>query len=92
MSRSPYWNPKNETMPRDDLRRLQLLKMRRLVDYAVERSPFHRRLFPIVKDGECADGRCLVSRSSAGSQSASFARDPWRIVQERDDGSRWRYF
>lgn len=45
MSLSPYWNPKNETMSRDDLRRLQLLKMRRLVDYAVERSPFHQRLF-----------------------------------------------
>jgi phenylacetate-CoA ligase len=41
----PYWNPKNETMPREALRALQLLKLRRLCAFAVERSPFHRRRF-----------------------------------------------
>lgn len=42
---SPYWNPKNETMPRQALRALQLLKLRRLCAFAYERSPFHRRRF-----------------------------------------------
>ena len=41
----PYWNPKMETMPREDLRRLQGLKLRAAVGRAWERSPFHRRLF-----------------------------------------------
>jgi phenylacetate-CoA ligase len=45
MSTSPYWNPKNETLPREDLRRLQTAKLRRLAHYAWECSPFHRRLF-----------------------------------------------
>ena len=42
---SPYWNPKNETLDRESLGRLQLLKLKRLVDYAWEKSAFHRRLF-----------------------------------------------
>jgi len=40
---SQYWNPKGETMSRDDLRALQLLKLRRMCDWAYARSPFHRR-------------------------------------------------
>jgi phenylacetate-CoA ligase len=42
---SPYWNPKNETLPREDLRRLQAHKLRRLVERAWHHSPFHRRLY-----------------------------------------------
>src|SRR5215467_12603002 len=45
MTYSPYWNPKNETMPREELERLQLLKLQRLCDWAYERVPFHRRRF-----------------------------------------------
>ncbi|HEV7127369.1 MAG TPA: phenylacetate--CoA ligase family protein, partial [Ktedonobacterales bacterium] len=40
-----YWNPKNETMAREDLRRLQLAKLRRLTAFAYDHSPFHRRRF-----------------------------------------------
>jgi phenylacetate-CoA ligase len=45
MTDSPYWNPKNETMPRDELRQLQLLKLRRMCEWAHARAPFHRRRF-----------------------------------------------
>jgi phenylacetate-CoA ligase len=42
---SPYWNPKNETLARDELRALQLLKLQRTVARAWRDSPFHRRLY-----------------------------------------------
>jgi phenylacetate-CoA ligase len=45
MAYSPYWNPKNETLPREDLRRLQLYKLQRLCEWANARSPFHARRF-----------------------------------------------
>lgn len=41
----PYWNPKIETLPKEDLRRLQLEKLRRLATFANEKSPFHRKRF-----------------------------------------------
>ena len=41
---SPYWNPKTETLPREDLERLQAKKLRAVVLRAYEKSPFHRRL------------------------------------------------
>lgn len=37
-----YWNPKNETMPRERLRALQLGKLRDLCAWSETRSPFHR--------------------------------------------------
>jgi phenylacetate-CoA ligase len=40
-----YWNPKNETMPREDLDRLRLHKLRRHCEWALQKSPFHRRKF-----------------------------------------------
>jgi phenylacetate-CoA ligase len=42
MTQSAYWNPKNETLARADLERLQLLKVRRLAGWAYTNSPFHR--------------------------------------------------
>ena len=42
MAYSAYWNPKNETLPRADLQRLQLGKLRRLAEWAYANSPFHR--------------------------------------------------
>ena len=45
MSRPPYWNPKNETLPREQLDALQLEKLRRLTRYAIDKSPFHARLY-----------------------------------------------
>ena len=45
MAYSEYWNPKNETLPREELQALQLLKLRRMCDWAYANSPFHRRNF-----------------------------------------------
>jgi phenylacetate-CoA ligase len=41
----PYWNPKTETMPREDLRRLQGARLAAAVARAWDRSPFWRRVF-----------------------------------------------
>jgi len=38
----PYWNPRTETMAREELEALQLAKLRRVVAYAGERSPHYR--------------------------------------------------
>lgn len=43
MSTQETWNPKNETLERGDLHRLQVVKLRRLLESAVRDSPFHRR-------------------------------------------------
>lgn len=45
MAYSEYWNPKNETLPREALQRLQLLKLRRLCEWAYTTTPFHRQRF-----------------------------------------------
>lgn len=45
MANSEFWNPKNETLPREELRALQLLKLRRLCEWAYANSPFHQRKF-----------------------------------------------
>ena len=45
MTESPYWNAKTETMPRDELKALQLAKLQRVAGWAAERSPFYRRSF-----------------------------------------------
>lgn len=42
---SPYWNPKTEVLPREDLRRLQFAKLRRLVEWAATRSPHYKKRF-----------------------------------------------
>jgi phenylacetate-CoA ligase len=45
MAYSEYWNPKNETLPREELQALQLLKLRRMSEWAYANAPFHRRKF-----------------------------------------------
>lgn len=42
---SEFWNPKTETLARDDLRALQLAKLRRVSEWAENRSPFYKRTF-----------------------------------------------
>ncbi|MGE3173750.1 MAG: phenylacetate--CoA ligase family protein [Planctomycetota bacterium] len=42
---SPYWNPKTETLPKEQLRALQTRKLQDLVQRAWSGSPFHRRLY-----------------------------------------------
>ena len=45
MAQSEYWNPKNETLPREQLQALQLAKLQRTAQWAYARSPFHQRRF-----------------------------------------------
>lgn len=45
MAYSEYWNPKNETLPREQLQALQLAKLRRMCDWAYSNSPFHQHRF-----------------------------------------------
>ena len=49
MNRSEYWNPRNETLSRDDLRALQYTKLKRLCDWAYTKSLFHRRRWDAAK-------------------------------------------
>jgi phenylacetate-CoA ligase len=42
---SPYWNPKTETLAREQLEALQLAKLRYQCEWAAERSPWYRRRF-----------------------------------------------
>ena len=41
----PYWNPVLETLPRETLRALQLMKFQRIFRWAYTRSKFHRALY-----------------------------------------------
>jgi phenylacetate-CoA ligase len=42
---SPYWNPKTETLPREQLEALQLAKLRYQLEWAIARSPWYARRF-----------------------------------------------
>jgi phenylacetate-CoA ligase len=42
---SPYWNPKTETLGREQLESLQLAKLRRQCAWAAARSPWYQRSF-----------------------------------------------
>lgn len=44
-NRKDFWNPVLETMPIEDLRKLQLRKFNRIFTYAYEKSPFYRKKF-----------------------------------------------
>jgi len=41
----PYWNPHLETLPREELEKLQLKKFRRIVRWGYEKSRFHHALY-----------------------------------------------
>ena len=45
MAAGEYWNPKTETLGREELAALQLHKLRRLCEWAAARSPFYQRSF-----------------------------------------------
>ncbi|GAC1380376.1 MAG: phenylacetate--CoA ligase [Ktedonobacteraceae bacterium] len=45
MAYSEFWNPKNETLARAQLQALQLLKLRRLCEWAYTTTPFHQHRF-----------------------------------------------
>ncbi|HEV8572219.1 MAG TPA: AMP-binding protein [Actinomycetota bacterium] len=43
MRDSPYWNPRHETLPREELEALQLRKLRNLVEWTDGQVPFHSK-------------------------------------------------
>lgn len=43
MKDTPYWNPRHETMPREELEALQVRKLRNLVEWASAQVPFHAK-------------------------------------------------
>jgi phenylacetate-CoA ligase len=43
MNESPYWNPRHETMPRDQLEALQVHKLKRLVEWADGQVPWQAK-------------------------------------------------
>jgi phenylacetate-CoA ligase len=43
MESSPYWNPRHETMPREELEALQLRKLQRLVEWTDAQVPYHSK-------------------------------------------------
>ncbi len=49
MNDSPYWNPRHETMSRDQLNGLQVHKLKRLVAWADEKVPWHAKRFKKAK-------------------------------------------
>ena len=48
MTYPPYWNARIETMPLDDLRDIQNIKLQKQMHYVYERSPFYRRKFDSI--------------------------------------------
>jgi phenylacetate-CoA ligase len=43
MAESPYWNPRHETMPREELEALQVRKLRNLVEWSDANVPWHAK-------------------------------------------------
>jgi phenylacetate-CoA ligase len=43
MNDSPYWNPRHETMPRDQLQALQVHKLRNLLEWTDAQVPWHAK-------------------------------------------------
>src|SRR5204863_7815716 len=43
MAESPYWNPRHETMPREELEGLQVRKLRNLVEWADASVPWQSK-------------------------------------------------
>jgi phenylacetate-CoA ligase len=43
MADSPYWNPRHETMPREEIEALQVRKLRNLVEWTDAQVPWHAK-------------------------------------------------
>jgi phenylacetate-CoA ligase len=43
MTESPYWNPRHETMPRQEIEALQVRKLRNLLEWADAKVPWHSK-------------------------------------------------
>ena len=67
---SPYWNPILETLPLEEMRKLQVKKFRRIVKWAYERSKFHRKLYQEagLKPGDIRSYDDIASRILASAK------------------------
>ncbi|MEJ2639506.1 MAG: AMP-binding protein [Desulfosarcinaceae bacterium] len=75
-----YWNPFLETLPRDQLRFLQLKHFRRLLTYARSHSPYYRRLYDGIDPQavqSIEDVRSLPLVSKEALREAQVGRDPF---------------
>jgi phenylacetate-CoA ligase len=43
MAHSPYWNPRHETMPREELEALQLRRLKNLIEWTEAQVPYHSK-------------------------------------------------
>jgi phenylacetate-CoA ligase len=74
---SPYWNPKTETLDREQLEVLQLVKLRRQCEWAAARSPWYGRRFA----SEGFDPRQLNALADLR-RIPLLTRDDWMASQE----------
>lgn len=92
MADSPYWNPKTEGASRDELRRLQLAKLREVVAWAAERSPHYRETLgsgsdPAAKLRDWDDIRRLPFLTRQSWMTAQSRRPPYGTLPVDGDGS-----
>ncbi len=79
MTDTPYWNPRHETMPRDQLEQLQLRKLRSLIEHADANVPWHAKR---LRDaGVTADA---VTRLDDLRRIPFMTRDEWMEGQLED--------
>jgi phenylacetate-CoA ligase len=77
MNESPYWNPRHETMPREQLEALQVRKLRDLVEWADARVPWQsKRLRDAGVTGDAINGLDDLRRIPL------MTRDEWMAGQE----------
>src|SRR5438046_9420939 len=73
---SPYWNPRHETMPRDQIEALQVRKLKHLDAWTQERVPWHAARLKAA--GVTADSiRSLKDLR----RRQTMARDGWQAAQ-----------
>jgi phenylacetate-CoA ligase len=74
---TPYWNPKTETLGRERLEALQLVKLRRQCEWAAARSPWYQRRFASAGfDPRTLDSLAEIRRIPM------LTRDDWMESQE----------
>jgi phenylacetate-CoA ligase len=79
MNESPYWNPRHETMPRDQLEALQVRKLRDLVEWADARVPWQsKRLRDAGVTGDSINDIADLRRIPL------MTRDEWMAGQEEE--------
>ncbi|HEY7281639.1 MAG TPA: AMP-binding protein [Actinomycetota bacterium] len=79
MAESPYWNPRHETMPREQLEALQVRKLRNLVEWADASVPWQSKR---LRDaGVTADS---ITRPGDLRRIPFLTRDEWMDAQMED--------